>query len=206
MLSCPSGWPGLCAALPTSHHCQRRKWVFFFPSWQLLGRFTIVFWESSFSEAIVKTCSKQNFQPQDARRNGIQGGGSCQEWMWPLPHSVGMVQHFIPAVPLAHSPTRGTKVAIPDKPGNATAQKTAPGCAKQISFPSGKGRMDPSPRECQQISMNCCSWSPRITARKMMTTGEFGAEMLRELQFLSLLFGRACDVSLAKRSRLEKSR
>lgn len=44
----------------------------FFPSWQLLGRFTIVFWESSCSEAIVKTCSKQNFQPQDAR-NGIQG-------------------------------------------------------------------------------------------------------------------------------------
>lgn len=85
-LLCPSCWPGLLCSLTYIPPLPEKEVDFFFPSWQLLGRFTIVFWESSFSKAIVKTVVNRTFSIR-MRGTGSKAGSICQEWMWPLPHS-----------------------------------------------------------------------------------------------------------------------
>lgn len=197
--SAPLAGQGCCAALPTSHHCQRRKWVFF-PLLATPGEVHYCVLGVLVLEGYCEGCSKQNFEHQDAR-NGIQGGGT------------------LPRGDVTAAPFRGDGTTvhpsccsehIPQAGGQRWQALTSPGrCTKQHQdvqknfLPIRRGKNGSQPRRVS-ADFHELWWSPRIAAKELMTTGEFGpgvgVEMLRELQLVSLIlpFGRACDVRQAK--------
>lgn len=106
-----------------------------------------------------ENCSKQNFQHQDAR-NRIQGWKHLPRVdVTAAPFSAGWYSSSPQLLDIAHSVTRGTKVAITDEPGR---HKTASGCTKNF-LPIRQGKNGSQFQTvgcrlhlCQQISMNCC--------------------------------------------------
>lgn len=154
-LLCPSC---CCAALPTSHHCQRRKWIFF-PLLATPGEVHYCVLGVLVLKGYCENCSKQNFQHQDAR-NRIQGWKHLPRVdVTAAPFSAGWYSSSPQLLDIAHSLTRGTKVAITDEPGR---HKTASGCTKNF-LPIRQGKNGSQFQTvgcrlhlCQQISMNCC--------------------------------------------------
>lgn len=133
----PLAGQGCCAALPTSHRCQRRKRIFF-PLLAAPGEVHYCVLGVLVLQGYCEECSKQNFQHQDAR-NRIQG--------W----------EHLPRVDVTAAPFSGDGPAVPpswasstlcnqgDKGGSpcrARLHKTPPGCSQKFPSPSGKGRMD----------------------------------------------------------------
>lgn len=134
---------------------------------------------------------------------GSKAGSICQEWMWPLPHSVGMVQQFIPAAAFSTFRNQG------DKGGNhwqARLRKTAPGCTKSfLPIRQGKNGSQFQTGAAGSICVSRFPWTvvePHDYGNGADDNWGFGpgaaAEMLREFQLVSLLFGRVCDVRRAK--------
>lgn len=191
-------------ALPIFYHCQRRKSFFFF----LLATLLEVHYcvpRVLVLKGYCENCSKQNAQHQDAR-NRIQGWNYLPRVdVTAAPFNPGWYNSSSQLLDIAHSVMRRTKVAITEKPCCWRKQhqdvKKNFLSIRQLNNGSQLQIVGYSLNLYRHISTYCwgAAWLRQL---RVDDNWEFGlqieTEILRVFQLAPLLFGRTCDVRLAK--------